>query len=174
MNKIGRISKNVLLLSLTLLLLAVSVIALPTSRTFAAGVTEETCEAENSGGVWKVEYLGGGQPTYSCECPAGKALDSNGYCNTGDFKVNPAGDCVATSGDCISNDIQLAINVLSVVVGIVILGMVVFGGIRYSLSRSNPQEVQAAKGHLTNAIIALIAYVFIYTLLQWIVPGGIF
>lgn len=162
------------MLAIPFTLLTASVFTLPSARVHAAGVTEETCESVNSGGVWKEEYLGGGQPTYSCECPDGKVLDSNGYCNTGNFVVNPAGDCDAASGDCISNDIQTVINILSVIVGIVILGMVVFGGVRYSLSRSNPQEVQAAKGHLTNAIIALIAYIFIYTVLQWIVPGGIF
>lgn len=152
-----------------------SVFVLTPSRTYAAGVTKETCESEFSGGVWKVEYLdSGAPPSFSCDCPEGKTLDSGGYCNTGNFVVNLAGECDASSGDCISNDIQLGINVLSVAVGIVILGMVVFGGIRYSLSRSNPQEVQAAKAHLTNAIIALIAYVFIFTLLQWIVPGGVF
>ena len=174
MNLIKSILRSAVIAGIPIFLLAATVFALPSPKTYAAGVTEETCEAENSGGVWKEEYLGGGQPTYSCECPAGKTLDSNGYCNTGNFVLNPAGECVASNGDCISNDIQTVINILSVVVGIVILGMVVFGGVRYSLSRSNPQEVQAAKGHLTNAIIALITYIFIYSLLQWIVPGGIF
>ena len=68
----------------------------------------------------------------------------------------------------------LFINVLSGIVGIVVIMMVVVGGIQYSASAGDPQKVNAAKKRIANALLALVAYIFLYAFLQWIVPGGIF
>ena len=86
------------------------------------------------------------------------------------FQYNPAGDC----NDCISKDIQIAANVLAIGVSLVITIMIVIAGLQYMTSRDNPQAIQAAKTKIINAVIALIAFVFIYAFLQWVVPGGIF
>jgi hypothetical protein len=88
--------------------------------------------------------------------------------------TNAAGDCGDTKGSCIVDDIQIAINVLSIGVGLVITGAIILGGIQYMLSRDNPQAVSDAKSRILNAIIALVSFVFIYAFLQWIVPGGLF
>jgi len=91
------------------------------------------------------------------------------------FTVNPAGDCRASGSDnCIAEDIQLAVNFLSAGVGIIITMVIIFAGLQYLTARDNPQAVQAAKTRITNAVIALIAFVFVYAFLQWIVPGGVF
>lgn len=65
-------------------------------------------------------------------------------------------------------------NILSAVVGIVVVLMVVVGGIQYSASRDNPQATAAAKARIRNAIMALVAYLFVYAFLQYLIPGGIF
>lgn len=83
-------------------------------------------------------------------------------------------DCNGESGGCIISDIQLVINVLSIGVGVVVTIMIVLGGLQYMTSRDNPQAVQAAKTRITNAVIGLVAFVFVYSFLQWLVPGGIF
>lgn len=66
------------------------------------------------------------------------------------------------------------INVLSALVGIIIVIMIAIGGIQYSTARDNPQGTAAAKGRILNAILALIFYLFAFSILQWLVPGGIF
>lgn len=66
------------------------------------------------------------------------------------------------------------VNILTAITGVVITIMVIVGGIQYSAARDNPQAVQAAKGKLINAIIALVAFIFTSAFLQWIVPGGVF
>lgn len=68
----------------------------------------------------------------------------------------------------------LFINVLSALVGIVIITMIVWAGIEYSASSDDPQKTAAAKAKITNALLALLVFVFMYAFLQWIVPGGIF
>ncbi len=65
------------------------------------------------------------------------------------------------------------INVLSAVVGVVIVIMVAVGGIQYSTARDNPQAIAAAKGRIVNALLALVFYLMGFALLQWLVPGGI-
>lgn len=66
------------------------------------------------------------------------------------------------------------INGLSAMVGIAVVGMIIYGGIQYSMSADDPQKVSAAKDKIKNAIIALVAYISLYAFLQWLIPGGVF
>lgn len=63
--------------------------------------------------------------------------------------------------------------ILSGIVGIVVVIMIAYGGIEYSASRDKPEIVQAAKKHIFNALLALVIYLFTMTFLQWIIPGGL-
>ena len=65
------------------------------------------------------------------------------------------------------------INILSAVVGIVVTGTIIMGGIQYSTSGGDPSKIQAAKKRVFNGIFALIAFIFSYAFLQYIVPGGV-
>lgn len=78
-------------------------------------------------------------------------------------------------GNCkIIDYLVIVINALSALVGIVVVIMIVVGGIQYSAARDNPQAVQAAKTRITNAILALVVYVFFYGFLNYLIPGGLF
>lgn len=74
----------------------------------------------------------------------------------------------------IVKDINSIVNFLSIGVGVVVIAMLIVGGIQYSIAGDNPQAVNAAKQRLINAAIALIAYIFIFAFLQWLIPGGVF
>jgi hypothetical protein len=81
--------------------------------------------------------------------------------------------------DCLQNnqiikDLNTVVTILSGVVGIVIIGSLIFAGIRYSLAGDNSSEVSAAKQRIINSFVALIAYIAIFSLLQWLIPGGLF
>lgn len=64
------------------------------------------------------------------------------------------------------------VNLLSAVVGIVVVIMIAIGGLQYSASRDNPQATAAAKAKIQNALLGLVAYLFVYAFLQYIIPGG--
>lgn len=64
--------------------------------------------------------------------------------------------------------------VLSAIVGVVIVIMIAVGGLQFSMARDDPQAVAAAKNRIRNAVFALLAYLFGFAFLQWLVPGGIF
>lgn len=66
------------------------------------------------------------------------------------------------------------INFLSYGIGIVVVGMIIVGGIQYATSGGVPQKIEAARRRITNALIALVLYIFMFAILQWLVPGGIF
>lgn len=66
-----------------------------------------------------------------------------------------------------------AINILSSIVGVVVVLMIAVGGIQYAASRDNPQAAVKAKERIRNAILALVAYLFIYAFLQYLIPGGV-
>jgi hypothetical protein len=74
----------------------------------------------------------------------------------------------------IIKDINLIVNFLSIGVGVIVIAMIIIGGIQYSIAGDNPQAVTAAKQRITNALIALVAYLFVFAFLQWLIPGGIF
>jgi archaellum component FlaF (FlaF/FlaG flagellin family) len=59
------------------------------------------------------------------------------------------------------------------VAGIVIVGSIIVGGIQYSSAGSDPQKVQAAKNRIKGAVIALLLFLFGYSLLNFLVPGGV-
>lgn len=80
-----------------------------------------------------------------------------------------------TTENCgIINFIVTGTNVLSSLVGIIIVIMIASGGVQYTISRDNPQATAAAKERIRNAILALVFFIFTYAFLQWIIPGGVF
>lgn len=111
----------------------------------------------------------------ACERAERECRQSGGAWN------NTAGTCGEYSSGVSDEDgqrlvdwINLIVNLLSALTGIAIAGSVIFAGIQYSTAGGNPQASAQAKKRISQAITALLAYVFIYSFLQWLVPGGIF
>ncbi|MBX4197636.1 hypothetical protein KW801_03735 [Candidatus Saccharibacteria bacterium] len=108
------------------------------------------------------------------DCPSGRVdpndnskcaplgNDCNGLNNNACLKKNP-----------ITTYINDAIAFLSAGVGIIVIGTIILGGIQYSMAGDNPTATQAARQRITNGLIALFAFLFIFAFLQWLVPGGL-
>lgn len=105
------------------------------------------------------------QPASNSVTPAGGNPDA-------DCKPDPPAPLDAQNCGII-HYLLTGINLLSGLVGLVVVIMIAVGGIQYTTARDNPQAVAAAKARITNAIIALVASLFIYAFLQYIVPGGV-
>lgn len=67
----------------------------------------------------------------------------------------------------------IGINILTGAVGLVVVASIIFSGIQYSAARDDPQKIAAAKSRIVSAVLALLMYVFMFTFLQWVVPGGV-
>ena len=83
--------------------------------------------------------------------------------NLNDLKSNP-----------IVEDINMIINFLAAGVGIVVVAVIIIGGIQYMTAGDNPQTVAAAKQRIMNGLIALLAFIFRFAFLQWLVPRAVF
>lgn len=63
---------------------------------------------------------------------------------------------------------------LSAGVGLVLIASIIYAGIQYSASRGNPQAVEASIKRITSTVIALLLYMFMFALANYLVPGGLF
>lgn len=64
------------------------------------------------------------------------------------------------------------IRLLAGVAGIAVVIGIIYGGIEYSASAGDPQKAAKAKTHIRNSIVAFIFFLFLYTILKFLIPGG--
>ncbi|HYH75064.1 MAG TPA: hypothetical protein VD735_03815 [Candidatus Saccharimonadales bacterium] len=120
--------------------------ALPVT-TFAQAIT---CK---NGEKHPVNYQG--KPDDKTCCPTDSANPPTGKSCLFDRYINPL------------------VALLSALVGIVVVGSVIFAGIQYSASAGDPGKAAAAKSRITNSLLALAAFIFMFAFLQWLIPGGL-
>lgn len=65
------------------------------------------------------------------------------------------------------------IRVLSVGVGIVVIGSFIVAGIQYITSAGEPAATAKAIERIRNTFFALLLYIFAYAILNWLVPAGL-
>lgn len=80
---------------------------------------------------------------------------SGGACNLMDVYINPF------------------IKFLSAIVGLAVVIGIIWGAIEYSSSAGDPQKVAQAKDKIRNALIALVAFIFLFAFLNWLMPGAL-
>jgi hypothetical protein len=64
------------------------------------------------------------------------------------------------------------IRFLTTGVGVILVGSMIYAGIQYSSSRGDPQATAAAVTRIRANVIALLLFLFAYTLLNYIIPGA--
>lgn len=67
-----------------------------------------------------------------------------------------------------------ALNILTALVGIVAVGALGFAAFLYASASNDANQVSKSKEMIRNVVIGLVAYAFMYMLLQYLIPGGIF
>lgn len=154
--------QKLLILSLALFLPLFAVVLPPQPAAAQCGspdACEQAAEAcRNGGGTW--------------DGTAGRCIESEGA--QMNFVENDCNEDVINQDNCgIIGYIVLIINVLSALVGAVIVISLIVAGIQYSTSGADPQKVSAAKNRIRNAVIALVFFIFSYAFLNYLVPGGV-
>lgn len=104
--------------------------------------------------------------------------DNGGLCDEGCTDIgsdfNPDDCAEGLTGECgVLDTIKLITKVLAAMAATVIVAMIIVGGIQYSMAGDESSKVQAAKQKIVNALIALLLLIFGFSLLQWLVPGGL-
>lgn len=67
-----------------------------------------------------------------------------------------------------------AINILTAGIGVVALGGIIYGAILYISAGGSADQIKKAVGIFTNIVIGVIAYALMYSVLNFLVPGGLF
>lgn len=82
---------------------------------------------------------------------------------------------LCTDGSCpiVNKYINPFITMLAGLVGIVAVIAIIIGGIEFSSAGGDPQKAANGKRHIRNAIIGLVAFIFFWAFMQWVIPGGI-
>ena len=68
----------------------------------------------------------------------------------------------------------LVLNIMTAGVGVAAVGGIVYGAVLYSSAGDKAEQTKKAIGIITNVVIGIIAYAFMYLLLNFLIPGGIF
>lgn len=66
------------------------------------------------------------------------------------------------------------INFLTIGVGIAVVGGISWGGIMYATAQGNPSGTQKGLMIISNSIIGLLLFIFLYAIINYLVPGGLF
>ena len=83
-------------------------------------------------------------------------------------------DCNSNSGNPVIGIMLTIINFLAVGVGIAVVGGIIWGGMIYASSNGDSSKVQQAKTIIVNAVIGLLLFIFMYAIINYLVPGGLF
>lgn len=82
---------------------------------------------------------------------------------------------VATSGQsAIDKYLATLVNILVAAAGLATVGSMIFAGIQYMTARDNAGQVSSAKNRMVVSVVCILLLGFGYTLLQWLIPGGVF
>lgn len=106
-----------------------------------------------------------GDSDQDSECKDGKCIDP---------AADPNVDCSKHACDLIKKYVNPFINLLSVTFGLIAVISIIMGGMQYAASTGDSQKVTQAKQRITNTLIAVVAYFFLYGFLQFLIPGGLF
>lgn len=79
--------------------------------------------------------------------------------------------CDGGQGDSINNILQLIVNILSVGIGVLAVIGIVVVGIQYLTAGGNEEQTRKAKRRLLEIVIGVAAYILIYAILRWLLPG---
>jgi hypothetical protein len=110
--------------------------------------------------------------------------DGSGVCPDGstmtEEQVKAGNKCPDGSNpDVIQNTglwglLLLVINIMTAGVGILAVGGVVYGSIIYATATDSMEQKKKAKMIIFNVVIGILVYAFMYSFLNFIVPGGVF
>lgn len=86
--------------------------------------------------------------------------------------ILPQGWANKPNGEGIMDVLKLVLTILVYGLGVLATLGVVIAGIMYMTARDNEQQVAKAKKRLIEIVIGLIAWALMYSVLNWLIPGG--
>ncbi len=120
-------------------------------------------------------------------CDNGRPAMKPINCSSGRVSQQDASKCAPLGNTCNGNKAEICVtklpfiknlnqivNFLAAAVGVVVVAVIILGGIQYTMAGDNPNALGEARKRIMNGLIALVAFIFMYSFLQWLIPGGVF
>lgn len=85
--------------------------------------------------------------------------------------VNESGEIKKTGAWSL---LVLAINIMTAGIGILAVAGIVYGSVLYASAGGSAEQTKKAMGIITNVVIGILAYGFMFAILNFIIPGGLF
>jgi hypothetical protein len=82
--------------------------------------------------------------------------------------------CSTTGGNSIWGILTLIVNFLAAGVGLAVVAGIIYGAILYSSAGGSAEQAKKGITYIRNAVIAALLFVFMYAIINFIVPGGLF
>jgi len=108
-----------------------------------------------------------------CKCPDGQQLVSVPV-DDGTFCVPINENSAALTDNPIFFYLRYFLRFLAGGVGLAVVGGIVAGAYLYITARANASQVQQGQTMITNSVIGLLLFIFMFAILQFIIPGGVF
>lgn len=111
---------------------------------------------------------------------AGGALAVAAFSQTASYAGCSGAQCVtegvqATGGDASSADpgdiIASIVNILLFILGAVAVIMIIFGGIKYTTSNGNPEQIKSAKNTIMYAVVGVVVALLAYAIVNFVVDS---
>lgn len=120
--------------------------------------------------------------SYKYQCGTGASAQGTSFnfgCK-GNVCVGTGPQTVSQSFFCQANNSPILdilfsiIRFLSAGVGLVVIASIIVGGIQYTTSGGDPQNVTKAIKRIRSSIVALVIFIFLYAIINYLVPLGFF
>lgn len=99
--------------------------------------------------------------------PTTYAASKDDICQ-GIASATTTGSCTDPEGPSVESTLSLVINILSIIIGIVSVLMIMFGGFRYITSAGDSNGISSAKNTIIYAIVGLIIAFFAQVIVQFV------
>lgn len=110
----------------------------------------------------------------STQTPAQRCIASGGKPLADNDKVCCPTNYADDGWECFSAKyLNPVIVTLGALTGIAVVIGIVMGGIQYASSAGDPQRAAKGKASITKALIGLVSFLFLYSMLQFFSPGGL-
>lgn len=76
--------------------------------------------------------------------------------------------CEDSEGNSVESVVQIIVNVLLFIIGLISVIMIIVGGLRYATSGGNASSVSAAKNTILYAVIGLAIALFSFAIVSWV------
>ena len=106
------------------------------------------------------------------------ATVSAANCTADQINTSFFGGCVNKKGAGTQNPVFIALltifNFLAVGIGIIVTGGIIYGGILITTGSGDAAKTKQGTTIIINSVIGLLCFLFMFAIINFIVPGGLF